>query len=57
MAGQCSTSSPGWMIMPTDTKKMAANMSRTGSIRCSMRRASPDSATRAPARKAPSATE
>ena len=45
------------MIMPTDTKKMAANMSRTGSMRCSMRRASPDSATRAPARKAPSATE
>ena len=43
--------------MPTETKNTAANTSRTGSMRCSMIFAAPDSATSAPARNAPSATE
>ena len=43
--------------MPTDTKKMAANISRTGCTRCSTVFATPDSATRLPAMNAPSATE
>jgi hypothetical protein len=43
--------------IPIDTKKTAANTSRTGSMRCSMILAAPDSAISAPARNAPSATE
>ena len=43
--------------MPTETKNTAAKMSRTGSTMRSTALASPDSATSAPARKAPSATE
>ncbi len=45
------------MSMPTATKKIAPNMSRTGATRCSMVPASPDSATSEPAMNAPSATE
>jgi hypothetical protein len=45
------------MSMPTDTKKMARNMSRTGFTRCSMLSPWPDSLTSDPARKAPRATE
>ncbi len=57
MATQWRAMSAGLMSMPTDTKKMAANMSRTGWTRCSTSFSTPDSATREPARKAPSATE
>jgi hypothetical protein len=45
------------MSIPTETKNTAAKTSRTGSTRCSTVLATPDSATRAPPRKAPSATE
>jgi hypothetical protein len=48
---------PGSISMPTDTKKIAANMSRTDSRACSIALACPDSATSAPPRNAPSATE
>jgi hypothetical protein len=48
---------PGSISMPTETKKIAANMSRTGAIRCSTCSPSPDSATSDPAMNAPSATE
>ena len=47
----------GSISIPTETKKIAAKRSRTGSSRCSMILASPDSATSAPPRKAPNATE
>ncbi len=56
-ATQCCAMSPGSMSIPTDTKKMAANRSRTGRTRASTSCASPDSATSDPAMKAPSATE
>ena len=49
--------SAGSISMPTETKKIAANMSRTGWTRCSICFSSPDSATSEPARNAPSATE
>ena len=45
------------MSMPTETKKIAANMSRTGMSRCSTVCPSPDSEMSMPATKAPSATE
>ena len=54
---QCSAISAGSMSMPTETKKMAANMSRTGATRCSIFFTSPDSATSEPPMNAPSATE
>ena len=54
---QCSVSAVGSMIIPTDTKKIAANMSRTGRTRFSISICCPDSATSDPAMKAPSATE
>jgi len=56
-AGQYSVMAPGSIDIPTATKKMAANMSRTGRTRGSTCRATPPSATNDPARKAPSATE
>ena len=56
-ACRCAQTSRGSISIPTDTKNTAANTSRTGSMRCSMIFAAPDSATSAPARKAPSATE
>ncbi len=56
-AAQCSAIRPGSMSMPTETKKMAANRSRIGRIRCSTCFSSPDSATSEPARNAPRATE
>jgi hypothetical protein len=56
-ATQCSATSRGSIIMPTDTKNTAPNMSRTPTTRCSTRLPSPDSATREPAMKVPSATE
>ena len=43
--------------MPTDTKKIAANMSRTGRTSLSISASCPDSAISEPAMKAPSATE
>ena len=57
MGSQFARTSAGSMSMPTETKNTAANKSRTGSSRCSMRAPSPDSATSDPAMKAPSATE
>ena len=56
-ASQCSTITLGSMSDPTETKKIATNMSRTGCTRRSIRTASPDSATRDPMMNAPSATE
>jgi len=56
-ASQFSSTNSGSMSMPTDTKKMAANKSRTGSTRWSTLFSCPDSATSDPAKKAPSATE
>ncbi len=57
IATQCSATSPGSMSMPTETKKIAANRSRTGRTSSSTACASPDSATRDPAMNAPRATE
>jgi hypothetical protein len=54
---QWSTMTAGSSSIPTETKKTAANMSRTGWTRCSMGLASPDSAMSEPAMNAPSATE
>ena len=51
-----STTTPGSNIKPMATKKIALNMSRIGSIRCSMRLSERDSAITAPIRNAPSAT-
>ena len=56
-AGQCSRMALGSIDMPTATKKMAANMSRSGRMSGSTCRDTPPSATKEPARKAPSATE
>ena len=56
-APQCCTMMAGSMSMPTEMKKIAANMSRTGMIRCSTTFSSPDSAISEPAMNAPSATE
>ena len=47
----------GSIIMPTETKNTAAKASHNGFTIFSIGRASPDSATSAPAMKAPSATE
>jgi hypothetical protein len=55
-ASQCFPSSYGSTSIPTETKKIAAKMSRTGSIKCSTCTPCPDSATSEPARNAPSAT-
>ena len=54
---QCAAMTPGSMSSPTETKKMAAKMSRTGCTSRSIASAWPDSATSDPARNAPSATE
>ncbi len=56
-APQCSASALGSMIIPTDTKKIAANMSRTGRTSFSISASCPDSAISEPAMKAPNATE
>jgi hypothetical protein len=56
-ATQCSATRRGSIIMPTETKNTAPNMSRTPTTRCSTRPPSPDSATSEPAMKAPRATE
>ena len=56
-APQCCTTTLGSMSMPTDTKKIATNRSRTGCTSCSTAFSSPDSETSEPAMKAPSATE
>lgn len=47
----------GSTVMPMDTKKIAANVSRRGLARCSTISPLPDSATSVPAKNAPSATE
>ncbi len=47
----------GSIAIPTDTKKIATNRSRTGTISCSISFPNPDSATSDPAMNAPNATE
>ncbi len=56
-AGQRRSTTIGSNIMPTDTKKMAAKMSRTGATSRSTVFSSPDSAISDPAMNAPNATE
>jgi len=56
MGSQCRTSMPGSISSPMATKKIALNMSRTGSIIFSTRWISRDSAMTAPIKNAPSAT-
>jgi len=47
----------GSINIPTETKKTAANISRTGRTKCSTTFPSPDSAINEPAMNAPNATE
>ena len=54
---QCAAIAAGSISMPTDTKKIAANRSRIGSISGAIAWSASASATSAPARNAPSATE
>ncbi len=56
-AGQSSKMALGSIDIPTATKKIAANMSRSGRTSGSTCFDTPPSATNEPARKAPSATE
>ena len=55
MGRACVTIIAGLMSMPMVTKKIALNMSRMGSMRCSIFLSSRDSAMIAPMRNAPSA--
>jgi hypothetical protein len=56
-ASQLSTIWLGWMIMPIETKKIAAKMSRSGRTSASTSWPLPDSAISMPPTNAPSATE